>query len=127
MVVDDDNDDLRLIQKMLESDTSIHLTTATGGTEALETLQTLTPDVIILDLFMPRMNGFDLLEKFHSDARLGRIPVIILTGADLNSDQLKQISDFSLHMISKSTLHETDLLKNIEQALSKIKNQQSGS
>jgi len=40
---------------------------------------------------------------------------------------LKQISDFSLHMISKSTLHETDLLKNIEQALSKIKNQQSGS
>lgn len=127
MVVDDDNDDLRLIQKMLESDTSIHLTTATGGTEALETLQTLTPDVIILDLFMPRMNGFDLLEKFHTDARLGRIPVIILTGADLNSDQLKQISDFSLHMISKSTLHETDLLKNIEQALSKIKNQQSGS
>ncbi len=127
MIVDDDVDDLRLIQKMLESDTSLHLTTATGGAEALETLLTLTPDVIILDLFMPRMNGFDLLEKFHADARLGRIPVIILTGADLDSEQQKQISEFSQNMISKSTLHETDLLKNIEQALSKIKNQQSGS
>jgi signal transduction histidine kinase/DNA-binding response OmpR family regulator len=127
LVVDDDEDDLRLIQKMLESDMSLHLTTSTGGAEALETLLTLTPDVIILDLFMPRMNGFDLLEKFHADARLSRIPVIILTGADLDTDQQKQISEFSQHMISKSTLHESDLLKNIEQALSKIKNQQSGS
>lgn len=127
MVIDDDDDELHLIQKMLESDPTLHLTTATGGAEALETLLTLTPDVIILDLFMPRMNGFDLLEKFHADARLGRIPVIILTGADLDSEQQKQISEFSQDMISKSTLHETDLLKNIEQALSKIKNQQSGS
>jgi signal transduction histidine kinase/CheY-like chemotaxis protein len=125
MIVDDDNDDLRLIQKMLESESALHLTTANGGVEALEKLLTLTPDVIILDLFMPRMNGFDLIEKFHADARLARIPVIILTGADLDSDQLKQVSEFSQHMISKSTLQESDLLKSIEQALSNIKNQQS--
>lgn len=125
LVVDDDNDDLRLIQKMLESDQGLHLTTATGGVEALETLLTLTPDVVILDLFMPRMNGFDLLEKFHADARLARIPVIILTGADLDSEQLKQVSEFSQQTISKSSLKESDLLKSIEQALSQIKNQQS--
>jgi RNA polymerase-binding transcription factor DksA len=53
--------------------------------------------------------------------------VIILTGAGLDSEQQKQISEFNLNLISNSTLHEKDLLKNIEEALSKIKNQQSGS
>ena len=121
MVIDDDADDLRLIQKMLESDSSIHLTTAPGGVEALSALETLTPDVILMDLFMPRVNGFELLEKFHAEARLSRIPVIILTGADLDLEQQKQINDMSKQMLSKSTLKDTDLLKSIEQALTAIK------
>ncbi len=83
LAIDDNPDDLRLIQKMLETDDSIHLTSIQGGVEALSALETLTPDVIIMDLFMPKVNGFDLLEKFHADARLNRIPVIILTGAEV--------------------------------------------
>ena len=63
MVIDDDADDLRLIQKMLESDSAIHLTTAPGGVEALSALETLTPDVILMDLFMPRVNGFESARK----------------------------------------------------------------
>jgi CheY-like chemotaxis protein len=121
LIVDDDADDRRLIQKMLESYSSIHLTPAVDGIEALTILETLTPDLIIMDLFMPRVNGFDLLEKIHSDARLNRIPVIILTGADLDMEKQKRISEMSKEMILKSTLREKDLLNYIEQVLSKIK------
>jgi len=125
LVIDDDEDDLRLIQKMLESETSIHLTTAPGGVEALSTLETLTPDVIIMDLFMPRVNGFDLLEKFRAEVRLDRIPVIILTGADLDLEQQKQITEMSNLMLSKSVLNESELLKSIQQALTNIKSNKS--
>jgi signal transduction histidine kinase/CheY-like chemotaxis protein len=121
MAIDDDEDDLRLIQKMLESDPAIHLTALQGGVEALTALETLTPDLIILDLFMPRVNGFDMLEKFKAEARLSRIPVIILTGADLDLEQQAQLNDLSKQMISKSDLKESELLKTIEQALTKIK------
>jgi signal transduction histidine kinase/CheY-like chemotaxis protein len=125
LIIDDDEDDLRLIQKMLESETSIHLTTAPGGVEALSTLETLTPDVIIMDLFMPRVNGFDLLEKFRAEVRLDRIPVIILTGADLDLEQQKQITEMSKLMLSKSALNESELLKSIQQALTNIKSNKS--
>jgi CheY-like chemotaxis protein/anti-sigma regulatory factor (Ser/Thr protein kinase) len=127
MVIDDDADDLRLLQKMLETDPSIHLTTAPGGVEALSALETITPDVIIMDLFMPRVNGFDLLEKFRTEVRLNRIPVIILTGADLDSEQQKQINELSKQMLSKSNLKESDLLRTIEQELMAIKKNYSES
>ena len=127
MVIDDDADDIRLLQKMLETDPSIHLTTAPGGVEALSALETITPDVIIMDLFMPRVNGFDLLEKFRAEVRLNRIPVIILTGADLDLEQQKQINELSKQMLSKSNLKESDLLRTIEQELMAIKKNHSES
>jgi CheY-like chemotaxis protein len=70
---------------------------------------------------MPNINGFDLLDKIKIDARLNRIPVIVLTGADLNADQQKQLSEYSEQLLTKSVLKESDLLNNIEQALLKIK------
>jgi CheY-like chemotaxis protein len=125
MAIDDDADELLLIQKMLESDSSIHLTRLQGGVEALSALETLTPDVIILDLFMPKMNGFELMEKFRAEARLTRIPIIVLAGEELNQEQQSQLDESSKQMISKISLNETDLLKSLEEALNKIKTSQS--
>lgn len=125
MAIDDDADELLLIQKMLETDPSIHLTKIQGGVEALTALETLTPDVIILDLFMPKMNGFELIEKFKAEARLTRIPIIVLAGEELNQEQQSQLDELSKQMISKISLNETDLLKSIEEALNKIKSSQT--
>jgi signal transduction histidine kinase/CheY-like chemotaxis protein/uncharacterized protein YigA (DUF484 family) len=120
LVIDDDASELEAIHKMLSADDSIHLTSAEGGIEALSALETLTPDVIILDLFMPRMNGFELLEKFHEEARLNRVPVVILTGDNLDEEQQKQINELSKEMISKSTLNEDELLNTIKKTLSTL-------
>lgn len=125
LIIDDDAGDLRLTQKMIENGGNFHVTLAEGGKDALEVLNTLTPDVIILDLFMPGLNGFDLLEIFRSDPRLNRIPVIILTGADLNTEQQAQLAEFGKHIFAKGMLKEKDLLEYIEETLNKIKNSQN--
>jgi signal transduction histidine kinase/CheY-like chemotaxis protein len=124
MVIDDDPNELEAIQKMLSDDDSIHLTCAEGGIEALSALETITPDVIILDLFMPRMNGFELLEKLHDEARLNRVPVVILTGDNLDEEQQKQVSELSKELIAKSTLKEDELLNTIRKTLASLSSTQ---
>ncbi|HZW02719.1 MAG TPA: response regulator, partial [Anaerolineaceae bacterium] len=66
LYVDDSPDDLSLVQKMLEDKRQVQIQTACGGQQALEYLKTAVPDVILLDLFMPEMDGFTLLDLLRS-------------------------------------------------------------
>jgi len=125
LVVDDNPADLRLTQKMIENGGNYHVTAVENGRDALESLTNSVPDMIILDLFMPGLNGFDLLEIFKGDPKFSQIPVIILTGADLSSEQQKQLSNFGKHLFSKGALKEKDLLVYIEESLNKIKSVQT--
>ncbi len=93
MIVDDDPTDLRLLQKMIEDEGNYIGSSGDSGPAALQLLKDFTPDVLILDLFMPVMNGFELMEKLKEEPRLSRIPIIILTGADLEVDQQKFLAD----------------------------------
>ena len=121
LIVDDDPADLRLTQKMIENGGNFQVETASNGRDALESLTNAVPDLIILDLFMPGLNGFDLLEIFKADPKLSQIPVIILTGADLNAEQQKQLIEFGNQLFSKGVLKEKDLLAFIGETLNKIK------
>jgi CheY-like chemotaxis protein len=125
LIVDDDASDLRLTQKMLENGGNYKVNTASSGRDALEVLTNEVPDLIILDLFMPGLNGFDLLEIFRADPKLSQIPVIVLTGADLNKEQKNQLSEFGKHLFTKGSLKEKDLLVYIQESLNKIKSSQN--
>lgn len=59
---------------------------AKNGVEALEALKTVVPSAIVLDLLMPDMNGFDVLEKVRQDARLKDVPAMILSNLSKPSD-----------------------------------------
>ncbi len=117
LIIDDDIDDLRLIQKVLQDSGSFEVSTAQGGEEGLASLQTNRPDAIILDLFMPGINGFALLEKMRTNPDLAQIPVLILTGADLTKEQQQMLSDFGQSMLHKGLLRENELLAALEEAL----------
>ena len=80
-------------------------------------MQTNRPDAIILDLFMPGINGFALLEKMRANPDLAQIPVLILTGADLTKEQQQMLSDFGQSMLHKGLLRENELLAALEKAL----------
>jgi two-component system chemotaxis response regulator CheY len=88
LVVDDD-DDLRESIEVVLASRGHSVATAADGEEALAWLQRQTPDnpcLVLLDLMMPRMNGFELRARMIADPGLAAIPVVIITGAGLLAD-----------------------------------------
>jgi signal transduction histidine kinase/CheY-like chemotaxis protein len=120
LVIDDDEADLRLVQKMLNDMSDFEVTTAAGGKSGWEAITANPPDAIILDLFMPDMNGFTILENLRKEPDLRNIPVIILTGADLSPEQHQQLSDYGMHFLTKGLLRENELLSTLGLELKKI-------
>ena len=78
LAVDDDIDILELVEVSLTAD-GFNVITASDGRGALENARDYEPDLILLDLMMPEMDGFEVIEKLKSDAKTRTIPVIMLT------------------------------------------------
>jgi PAS domain S-box-containing protein len=117
LVIDDNPNDLKLIEKMLSNQGRYKPNLVEGGAKGWEAIITKMPQAVILDLFMPGMDGFTILENMRADARLRDIPVIILTAGDLTADQKDQLAEFGPRLIAKSVLTENDLLTSIDHAL----------
>ena len=88
LVVDDERHIVRLVQVNLER-AGYEVTTAYDGIEALEAVQAEIPDMIILDVMMPRMDGFEALKKLRADDKSKEIPVIMLTAKAQDADIFK--------------------------------------
>jgi CheY-like chemotaxis protein len=83
LIVDDEPDALRLLQRMLHSSgRGYRVLRARDGQEALKLLGQYRPDVMLLDLVMPNMDGFQLLRIRSQDAELQGIPVIVISARD---------------------------------------------
>jgi len=78
MVVDDSITVRRVTQRLLER-RGARVLTAKDGIEALEQLQDHKPDVMLLDIEMPRMDGYELAGHMKNDSRLRSIPIIVIT------------------------------------------------
>jgi len=78
LAVDDDIDILDLVQMSLTAD-GFDVVTASNGPDALEQARAHSPDLILLDLMMPGMGGFEVMEKLKADSQTRTIPVIMLT------------------------------------------------
>jgi signal transduction histidine kinase/CheY-like chemotaxis protein len=81
---------------------------AKTGTEGLAQLLTELPDVLLLDLKMPEMNGFELLDRISGDARLDEVPAIVLTSAILSAGERRRLRR-AARIMSKSELSATAL------------------
>ena len=78
MIVDDDPDILEGILTVLESQ-PYRLATARDGIKCLEMVEEEKPDLLILDLLMPRMDGWGVIRKMRSEPRYADIPILVLT------------------------------------------------
>jgi PAS domain S-box-containing protein len=120
LVIDDDPNDLRLIGKMLHDHGKYKPILAQGGAKGLDAIIKNPPQAVILDLFMPDVDGFTILEKMRSEKRLRDIPVVIVSGVDLTPEQRQQLAEFGQRLITKGSLNEKDLLATIERALKRV-------
>jgi CheY-like chemotaxis protein len=80
LVVDDDSDILSLIVMLLEGE-GYTVETAHNGREALQRVEQHLPDLILLDMNMPVMNGWEFARQFHARGS-GQVPIVVLTAAE---------------------------------------------
>ncbi|PYN39327.1 MAG: adenylate/guanylate cyclase domain-containing response regulator, partial [Candidatus Rokuibacteriota bacterium] len=79
LLVDDNEDNLYTLSLRLKREGYSHIVTAGNGREALERLQAQPFDLVLLDIMMPELNGYEVLAAMKSDARLRHIPVIMIS------------------------------------------------
>ena len=120
LVIDDDPNDLRLIEKMLTEHGHYRPTLAEGGRKGWEAINAKPPQAIILDIFMPEMDGFTILEKLRDNPALSEIPVLVVSGGGLTDEQHQQLADYGKRLITKGSLKEDELIASIENALKRI-------
>lgn len=97
-------DDQRAIVEMLTlilGDMGVDVVGTTDPLQAREAIAALQPDLVMLDVMMPGLDGLALLEQLQSDPRTGSIPVVLCTAAVLSPSQSRLFSDQGIGILSK--------------------------
>ena len=91
LIVDDDEDARILLQRALCKGGfhDVEIDTAADGREALERIAAATPHVVITDVMMPRMNGFELCAVLRAGAATATVPIMIVTALESESDRAR--------------------------------------
>ncbi|MEW5816938.1 MAG: response regulator [Spirochaetota bacterium] len=100
LIVDDEIDIRDLIRELLRNE-GFNLVFASNGRETLERIRECSPDVLLLDVMMPGMNGFEVCRHMRADSFSAEIPVILVTGLDDRQSRLKGIEAGADEFISK--------------------------
>ncbi len=99
LVVDDDKANLSLAQRILGS--QYRIAASNSGKASLKYLERHRPDLILLDINMPEMNGFEVMEKLRSDSHLKTIPVIFLTADATAETEIKCFRMGAMDFVTK--------------------------
>lgn len=113
-IVDDTEDARRLIRRILQSQGDYTLFEATNGKEAIELAQRELPDLMILDLMMPEVDGFSVLDALKADPRTAPIPVIVVTAKELTEAERKRLSGQVHSLMQKGEFLSDDLMEEVK-------------
>jgi len=119
MVVDDNEIDLREMARVIEEE-GIKTVLAGSGSNCMEMLKEDSPDILVLDLMMPEMDGFEVLDRIRMDPKTGNLPVIIVTAKDLSIEDRKRLKGSVSSILAKSDTTSRALLEEIKKILIKI-------
>jgi threonine synthase len=112
-IVDDTPDARRLIRRILQSQGNYTLFEASNGQEAIELAMREVPDLIILDLMMPEIDGFYVLDALKADARTASIPVIVVTAKELTPAEKSRLQGRIHTLMQKGEFLNDDLLDEV--------------
>jgi chemosensory pili system protein ChpA (sensor histidine kinase/response regulator) len=115
MVVDDSLT-VRKISGRLLARHGYHVLTAKDGVDALEQLTDVMPDVMLLDIEMPRMDGFELARNIRGDKRLQHIPIIMITSRTADKHR-QHAQEIGVNFYLGKPYDEDDLLARISECI----------
>jgi two-component system cell cycle response regulator len=86
LIVEDNEQNLELLQVYLEDLPDVRVVTATNGLEAMERVKEESPDLVLLDIMMPKMSGFEVCKRIKADPKTRDIIVVMVTALSETSD-----------------------------------------
>ena len=116
LIIDDDSVLLKLYSTRLAAD-GHQVVTAVNGEDGLHQLQQITPDIIVLDLLMPKLNGFKFIETLRQNANTATIPIIVFSSV-ANEEQIARLTQLGIDtFLNKIETTPTQLIQVINQKL----------
>jgi threonine synthase len=112
-VVDDTAEARRLIRRILQSQGDFEIYEATNGREAIELVSRELPDLVILDLMMPEVNGFAVLDELRSKPETANIPVIVATAKELTVDEKSRLQGQIQSLMLKGDFLNDEFLEEV--------------
>jgi threonine synthase len=116
-IIEDDPDAARLLRRILQARGKYQIFEANNGRAGLDLIHRDHPDLILLDLMMPELDGFTFLEIVKQDEALQDVPVIVVTAKDLTPDERRRLDGHVTSLLQKGSFLEEDLLGDILEAL----------
>lgn len=116
-IIEDEPDARVLLRRVLQHKRKYKIFEAPDGTRGLELIRTEKPDLVLLDLMMPKVDGFAILDTMKNDQELRNIPVIVITAKDLTSEDYKRLSGRIESLLQKGEFMEEELFESISDVL----------
>jgi CheY-like chemotaxis protein len=109
LVVDDEAHVLDLVRQLLEGE-PYEILAATDGQEALQMIAQQRPDIVLLDLLMPRLDGFAVIEQIRQDPQYRQLPIIVFTAKTLTPSESAQLAQSVRTVLQKGGLDRDQLI-----------------
>lgn len=120
LVVDDDAPLLEMYKERLQI-AGYDVETASNGEDGIEKAKQIKPDLVLLDIMMPRVNGFDALQKMRQDPATAKTPVLMLTALVQESTKQRAQQAGAQGYIVKSETMPGEVIKKIQETISAAK------
>ncbi|NII11989.1 response regulator [Oleiagrimonas sp. C23AA] len=118
LIIDDSPTDVRVFTTLLEK-SGYQISTAGNGEDGVELVKKLKPDLVIMDVIMPGMNGFQATRTLSRDPETAKVPVLIITTKSMETDRVWGLRQGARDFITKP-VSEKDLLTRIQKLLAEV-------
>jgi DNA-binding response OmpR family regulator len=108
-------DELEMIElvKLILDRNKFEVTGAVGGQEGLDKIIEIKPDLVLLDLMMPEMDGFQFITELHNTADWQSIPIVVITAMDLTTSDRMRLNGYVQQILQKGAYSRDELLDEV--------------
>ncbi len=117
LIIDDTPEAIVLLRRILLAHGTFTLREANNGRIGLEMARMATPDLILLDLMMPEMDGFAVLDALKTDKALSEVPVIVVTAKELTAIERQRLAGKARSLLQKGLFTDLDIVDYLTEAL----------